>query len=494
MTTLYVNCGLLVRFDGALGISADCCCPCAEPPPICHFPDEWRVVDGDDVVIAFGPAQLPPAPNDTVVVLQQRPGLFPLFYYSAGLTNYRLQVKDAHVDWVTIAEFSHDLNVCTNRYGEWPAGTWPQPEHWACKVDPETFIPVEPCDPCDQPLDWGSGEPIVTNGVGVTFTGSVDGEWTNLANWADAGNNSPAGSLPGANDDVVISGSLTSHWLPISVADMTIPAGGEVHVSASVENLYCQGLVGRGGACDGEIGNIFVAGACEFDGGSLAGEVSANGSTATFVNASQVSAYGVLYGNADFTESSIEGLGSVTGNAAFSVTGGNLGTVGGDATFDEDTFNGNLSFGGTVDGNAVFRGDSTNVNGSTVAGNAEFEGNATNNGQVLGTGEFADSSENTEIGQVYGFATFFDTSINAGEARSDATFGGSATNTGQVFGNATFSGTSAMESGSVGFDATFSDSAEMQGGDVTGTATFTDDACYVAGTAGTFDPDPPPDC
>jgi hypothetical protein len=31
-------------------------------------------------------------------------------------------------------------------------------------------------------------------------------------------------------------------------------------------------------------------------------------------------------------------------------------------------------------------------------------------------------------------------------------------------------------------------------GDVSGTATFTGSACYVDGTAGTFVPDPPPEC
>jgi len=31
-------------------------------------------------------------------------------------------------------------------------------------------------------------------------------------------------------------------------------------------------------------------------------------------------------------------------------------------------------------------------------------------------------------------------------------------------------------------------------GDVTGTATFTGSGCYTSGTAGTFDPDPPPAC
>jgi hypothetical protein len=60
-----------------------------------------------------------------------------------------------------------------------------------------------------------------------------------------------------------------------------------------------------------------------------------------------------------------------------------------------------------------------------------------------------------------------------------------------VTGNATFNGTS-NNTGTVTGNATFNDSSQNFGS-VQGTATFTGSACN-SGTAGTFDPDPPPAC
>jgi hypothetical protein len=67
---------------------------------------------------------------------------------------------------------------------------------------------------------------------------------------------------------------------------------------------------------------------------------------------------------------------------------------------------------------------------------------------------------------------------------------------GGVTGNVVFNDTSFFSGDSyITGNATFNDNARMDTfGDVSGTATFTGSACYVDGTAGTFVPDPPPNC
>ena len=72
-----------------------------------------------------------------------------------------------------------------------------------------------------------------------------------------------------------------------------------------------------------------------------------------------------------------------------------------------------------------------------------------------------------------------------------ATFQNGAVNNAAIIGNCEF--TDSEHNGTITGDATFSGTASMAG-DVTGTATFTGSGCYTSGTAGTFDPDPPPAC
>jgi hypothetical protein len=72
-----------------------------------------------------------------------------------------------------------------------------------------------------------------------------------------------------------------------------------------------------------------------------------------------------------------------------------------------------------------------------------------------------------------------------------ATFNNSSTNSGTITGNATFNN-DGLNSGTITGNATFNGSSENSGS-VNGTATFTGSACN-SGNAGTFVPDPPPDC
>ena len=74
----------------------------------------------------------------------------------------------------------------------------------------------------------------------------------------------------------------------------------------------------------------------------------------------------------------------------------------------------------------------------------------------------------------------------------DCVFEDNSSNDGTITGNVTASGT-AVIGGTINGDATLSGSSQLTG-TVTGTATFTGGACNSGGTAGVFDPDPPPAC
>ena len=103
---------------------------------------------------------------------------------------------------------------------------------------------------------------------------------------------------------------------------------------------------------------------------------------------------------ADFTFkgefSALLGTLAVTGNATFNDITLNLGvlTVSGVATFNDSSSNGETG-GGTLNGNAVFNGNS--LNAGTINGNAVFNDGSYNSdegGTVNGNATFNDSSEN----------------------------------------------------------------------------------------------------
>jgi hypothetical protein len=493
--------GLLLRDGEKLAASDDCCCQ--GEPGVCVAPTQWRIVDENGNLYAQGVIDTLVDPY-LMVDFPGEDGKFPPFYWETGQRTYKLEVTDCGNGWAQPrqvtdpgtyfpVQWDHDLQLCnygSDRYITTSGGLYLAPEGCDCKTDADTGEAIEPCEPCPQISALpGTGQawrsPPHTKAH--TFTGSTDGEWTNLLNWEDENGNSPAISLPEENDGVVINGEVTSTAIVISVGHMHIGNGGNVIVAASVESLFCEGTVGREGSECETIGEITIAagGTCEFDGGTLDGKVVLSDLAATFINSSVVGETGVLEGNANFTDSGVLDGGEVTGSATFSSTGENRGTIGGNATFNDATAN---ETNGVVSGNAVFVDSAENRPGATVEGNAEFENTSANLGDVDGNAEFADASENRGTGIIGGDATFNDTSVNIGTVNGDGTFGGSAKNTeaggfGQVLGNATFSGTSVMESGEVGGNATFTDTAKMQGGFVSGVLEFTDSSTNEGGNA-----------
>lgn len=337
------------------------------------------------------------------------------------------------------------------------------PPGCACLRDPATGAQITRtsgastcCPQCNQYIGatgCSTGLEYLGHGEAVRFTGAVDNEGSNLWNWEDANGDSPAGFWPSDSTDITIAGELRSWRGPtvsgsfanyhpdiasLSFPSVTLEPGGVLAISLTTETLTVD---------DATIDELMLDGfgvpkAC-VNGGQYAVGITVTG-TATFKNGAENHAVGEL------------------SNPYTPYAG--------------------------ITGSCVFESGSKNF--GTIAGNCDFSDNASNEGEIIGDCTFADTAENNDT--ITGNCTFSGDAVNNGTITGDATFSGNATNAGTVTGNCTFSG-SATNTGTVDGDATFDGTASMAG-DVTGTATFTGSGCYTSGTAGTFDPDPPPAC
>lgn len=493
--------------------------PC-DPDPCgalydCRAPSEWRIVDAADNIYAQG---------DIVDnVLENLPNPWtPEFYYTLDpfLT---LEVNGCVDGWDALDTWSPAITLCgttADRYPSQPlGGPWPPPAGCDCAYDVETEEVVDPCIPCPELTagsgtgqEWRSPQP----GVAVTFTGAIDGEWTNLLNWEDADGNSPASELPSGN--VTIEGSVTS--VPpdysASVGVLTIAAGGAVNIPIAASGLECYGSIDRNSICDDMFGIVAVSGdAFVYGGGVNNGEIV--NAVVKFSGDGKNDTQGVVTGDARFDGGS-RNDGTITGDAEFYDDSVNDGAVLGDAAFNESSQN---LFAGTLFNDATFNNSSKNY-GAATSGDIAFTGSSENH-YLVGVTTFTDSAINKAAG-VVAAGTFSGTSSNAGLVSVDAVFGDSATNSGTVGGFATFNDSAANNSGTVysaefngsstnsgtvlatatfnddtvnaaagvvSTDATFNDDSIHRGA-VTGTATFNDCSYNDGGTAGTFVPSSPP--
>jgi hypothetical protein len=407
-------------------------------------------------------------------ILSDLPNPFaPLFYDSVGNKTFILQALcGIDNEWHILDQWNGTIMLCMNTGGRYPSrnfmGSWaPQDPCDKPRVDniPICNLPqcpeLTPVDPPGDGQEWRDPD----HNRAVTFTGAVDGEWTNLANWQDNNGRTPARYLPDNTSEIIINASVTSlsdntnniilSSITINNASFSIGGGiGSPSISCGV--LVCNGTIDRPNPpeCDGIYGKITYTTSATFIGGILSGElVNGGGSDAEFTSGSIIESDGLMVGNAIFDSSHNEG--TITGDAEFenSSSNRNGGTVEGNAIFRT----GSLNTQATVEGNAEFYNDSANSN-ATVKGNAEFWDTSTNDSYAVveGSAEFWDSSANQYFSVVKGAATFNDTSSNKSRAICEdlSTFNDSATNDGGICQD----------------DATFNDSAINNG--VTNSATF----------------------
>jgi len=404
----------------------------------------------------------------------------PLWYTSLGPAEYKLVVTCDKKE-ETVDTWTSTIVLCATEFDRYPTHA----------ISLANLLP-EPCKACGLSF---SGENLPVNEVGYTFTGSVDGEWSNQLNWKDVDGNTPSGTLPGKtgpfDDDIVIKGDVLSCSLTtMPQVNVLTTDGGNIGISLSAVNATISGsskVLLDGDCATG--GFLYVTDPASFidssqNDGTVVGDAVFTGSAyndgivelnATFSGNSVNS--GAVKGDADFPGPYSQNWGTVNQNATFSgLACHNYGTIKGNAAFSGGSDNGVNAPGGygKVEGNATFSAQSANY--SSVLGTAAFTGSAVNTGTVGGLATFANTASNS--GTLSGSPTFADQSTNVGNFYATATFNGDSINTGTITGNQVFNNNS-QHKGSIIGNATFN-GASSQLGTVSGNV-----VCNTTGTCKT---------
>lgn len=592
MTLITFQNDKFVMRDGKVGTEQDCCCE-----GVCLVLGEWRIVDSDENVWFSGDIDIVgeqqwwgaiynryrlldfPAGcfNDT----QPYPDpAFPFeapkaYLYRSLEATLRLQVLGCTENWFTLHQFkpfAFGQCVRINMYCGFPQSDWNPsalPERCGCFIDKGTgeIIPLDPNDPsptrpCKRcvlrefaPSKFGWGLGHLTTGRAVTFTGAVDEEGSNLANWEDANGNSPASMFPDHTTDVVINANLTSWAFSkyMSVKSITVnnclfqaiiatdtltvnggtigrvtpvsegPVNGQcpqsearfVHITADTavfNNGHNQGTIIANSVSfldrsvnEGRIrsDSVAIVNSVNASGGHISGRLSweywdgeVGSSIGNWIGTYQPTTCTVLrtldglgmdVGNGK--TSYIPGAGTIVGTCTFTDTTGGSGRVCGDNAWwgwpgNTQEWTGNI--GGTIEGDCTF-GDKTIALFGTITGNCSFNDGAwADDATINGNCTFTNNSRlrgGTLVGTSH---SWINSCIgpNGGNITGDCTFDASEYN--GEFPPQTITG-----------NATFSNGSTFRAGNVTGTATLDATSCVVAGglaTAGTFVPDPPPEC
>ena len=447
----------------------------AATPPCCPPITAWKLVTNDGINHGAGPitANVMVGLGDTIIP----------YWYGLLSTDFQLQIyTPCEAIWYTVDSWTSIISLCNGNTDRYPSHTinpdWSAVSLLECYTSPPSFGVF----------------PVSLNGVGKTFTGNVDNEWSNLLNWTDANGLSPAASLPTITDDVIIAGDVLSCSLDTmpAVDDLTTDGGNiGIELSAVTATISGSSRILLDGDCDTG-GILHVTNPASFidsseNAGSVIGDAVFNNSarlrgyvsgnvelhntslmlntaltrascggnvtaydTATVVDSDIVGNLSLT--NGSHTENTVSVLGTVSlQNNAYISSGtlkdfssaatfgglsyNNLGTVTGDATFNDSSINN-----GTVSNDATFNDSSTN-NSGTVANDATFNDSSINNGTVSNDATFNDSSTNNS-GTVANDATFNDTSDNRGVIAGDATFNDSSHNRGTVSHDAAFNDSS----------------------------------------------------
>lgn len=346
---------------------------------------------------------------------------------------------------------------------------------------------------------------------GVRFTGT--GDWYNGNNWKDASGNSPATPLVNWNKTIegIVNSSL--YGIPLDLGSDPITLTGTISIPFNCANITIDGgTIDSSAAIECQETNAFrTIGTFLFKNSAKLNYFASILGNGRFESNSTCNSY--IEGNVVFDTGAInQGNGEINGGATFKLNTSNLGIVNGEVIFEKNSTNENqvvntntgdppaiftdtAKNNSNVSGDAIFRVNAEN--GNYVGGNATFEGLSKNNagGLIGGESLFKGSSKNygNTSGTAALSATFEDSSENHATVQGDAIFKGNSKNYGTVTGSAIFEGYSENKStGSIGGDALLKGNSKNYG-TVAGTATFQDSACN-SGTAGAFDPDPPPPC
>lgn len=504
----------------------ECEC-CMEAPGVCEMLTEWRITEaGGKVDPLSGPIAYFAGYYGQMMNNFPQPWTVPHYNGALPLSlSMKLEVKCKN-EWKKIDEWTADVATCPSAGERFPTktlaeyGCYQAPAPCDCRRvnGGDCKDPPEPC-----PIVCIGSVYDPPNGAAYTFTGTADGEWTNLKNWKDSAGKSPAKQLPDTSSIVVIDGDLKTipNGNNAIVHTVTVTAAGAVRIPLSTTYATVRGIIGdgeAGSACG--TGNLIMAGsdAAEFRGD---GKIEANAKVTGNANFNDASLnFGLVTLDANFHDTSVN-HGRVDGNATFDDTSANRGVngVGKTATFNGESVNwvtlytigpdrqdvffhedsrnkgyiGPFGF-AQFDGNAKnqdsvhdvsFTGYSMNDTDGICFRDATFAGHSHNDGKATLKGKFFETSYNNTGGTVTGGGEFHGNSTNRGSVTGATTFDGSAHNTpGTVTGDATFMGDAAnggTVTGTASFGVTAHNGENAFNGIVTGNATFAQGA-YNSGT------------
>lgn len=513
MTTITFQDGKPIVRDGKFGIGQSCCCRGE-----CLGPTEWRIVDSGGGVWFTGDIDTVSQPNgmggfETRWRLRdfpagcaddyapEPPWSTPrrLFYAATQATLKLEALGCGQEDWFIL----HDPTPVTfgqceriSMHCVFPKQSFEDlPESCGCLFDTvggeiRRTDPNDPSSPCVRcvinefaPHERGNGLSHLTTDRAVTFTGAVDQEGSNLANWQDANGNSPAAALPNENSDIVIAANLTSWANSSALTVKSITINGCVfaasikatNLTATDASLEWSSPHYSGPPCvdppDPAVRNVI--------------DLSGTATLTRSVNSATILAAGGMT-FLDHSENTVTGatgdgpegrLYSPTFNFVNSLNRGYMAGLGGSSA--------NCTFLRTASARSNF----TVGNRGTIIGSCSFS-------TTVSAGQIVDYM----IGN-YGTITG-DCAFNAGTQNLYGTITGDCSFTSAENGGGTITGDCRFDNGrsinsTITGDATFATNSVFVSGDVTGTATLDATSCVVAGgaaTAGTFVPDPPPEC
>jgi hypothetical protein len=458
----------------------------------------WKITDQDNYIYASG---IIGYQNNYAFLMDVPYPFIPLFYNSLGGKDFSLQAYCNAGEWSTLDSWSDGISLCGTIDDRFPPRYFSQ--NWAPQgacaepinnngdfVCDEWGAPILTCPPLvvgttGDGQAWRDPRP----GVAYKFTGAIDNEWTNLNNWQDADGYSPAGSLPGDGNNIVIEGVIDSYPNDFTIPTLntiTVNSGGDLGIS-----ITCANLVGNDGefgiysfqSCpliDGKV-IINVTENCTITYGSISGRIILNhtGSSTMVFNGSEITGTvnggtiifnnsslrgNITYETATLNNSSIapyslfgttlSGANTTLNNGSinsggriisstivtFNTGSYNSGTVSGgsvifngsgsDATFNDGTIN---------DSSVTFNGESSNTNNGTL-NNCQpviFNNYSTNNNTIptnSGPITFNNYSKNKSIVHNATFNGNAENDTN-GVVQVDSTFNVSSINKGTVGGN-----------------------------------------------------------
>lgn len=522
--------GTITTAPGTCGESqATRCCDCED----CGTPSQWAIVDLTTgfTILSQGTISgstidfLPESWRARCWTVAPMPAVltFGLFAYSTPAN----RPNDCAV-WFPLDIWTVTPRKCSG--GEW----------W----DDHTFAESYPSTECNPegPLTVTSAGPL-DEYTADTFTGAIDCEWTNMANWSTPSSPGDCGlyGLPTSSTAVTISGvPQNSPIFLLGNAAGTAAAGTlavlygasvGIHITvadtASIDGVVlgdCECAATLGPACcpTDSPGWIDAAGAVTITGKNR-GKIT--GASVTFTSTGPMLE----------TAKNDGGLVTSSGTVAFNDTAKNYGKIQaatiafndqsenhdpprrgecewreispnlqGSVEFHDDAVNYGSSFSA---GFVVFRGGSSNAASARIANACQFLDDAVNYGQVGDGSEFGQqieagspTSKNAASGAVNGSATFYTENYgtvrgnasfptagrNYGTVEGDGDFSDSGENNagGEVFGNATFGGTG-WNYGVVRGNATF-DGDSINYGTIRGSATFNGNSSNLGTVRGTI--------